>query len=196
MNRAGRRTGRTLSETLDRVIERATNDEPASFADLAIAAGLDPARDFIGASLRGIDLRGENLCGFNFSRADLVGADLRGAYLEGVSFSGADTTGCLGLPHELLTLSGTGHKSSTTPKRFQAFFSFAHYDAETDSNLIEALTVELERRVTARLRNDGFAIWRDVSKLRTGDQWNSAIEGALLATLDHIGLLSQGIRVL
>ena len=37
-------------------------------------------------------------------------------------------------------------------RTFQGFFSYAHHDAETDPKLIEALTVELEKRATARLR--------------------------------------------
>src|SRR4051794_20345828 len=95
------RSRQSLGEILDRLVEEASGDTPASFAAPAKEAGLEPARDFVGASLREIDLRGEDLRGFDFSRADLVGADLRGANLDGVSFSGADTTGCLGLPHDV-----------------------------------------------------------------------------------------------
>jgi uncharacterized protein YjbI with pentapeptide repeats len=88
----------TLSQILDSVVERAADDKPASFADLAAAAGLDPARDFIGASLVDVDLRDEDLRGFNFDRADLTGADFRRANVEGVSFDGAVLTGAIGLP--------------------------------------------------------------------------------------------------
>jgi uncharacterized protein YjbI with pentapeptide repeats len=95
------RSRQSLGQILDRLVERASGETPASFASLAKAAGLDPARDFVGASLREIDLRGEDLREFDFSKADLVGADLRGANLDGVSFSGADTTGCLGLPRNI-----------------------------------------------------------------------------------------------
>jgi hypothetical protein len=64
-------------------------------------------------------------------------------------------------------------------RTFQAFFSYAHHDAETDRRLVEALTTELEKRVTARLVNDRFVIWRDTKGLRTADLWNPAIENAL-----------------
>jgi len=52
---------------------------------------------------------------------------------------------------------------------FQAFFSYAHHDAKTDSKLVEAITVALEDRVVSRLVNDGFTIWRDKEGVRTGD---------------------------
>jgi hypothetical protein len=173
---------RKLAEILDRLVEEASGETPASFAALATQAGFDPARDFVGASLREIDLRGEDLRGFDFSKADLVGADLRGANLEGVSFSGAETTGCLGLPHELLVRSDSERKPSANPNRFQAFFSFAYNDLATDPQLLAMLTVELEKRVTARLVNKDFTIWADYSALRSGVQWNSAIEDAIRAS--------------
>src|SRR5689334_2311445 len=99
------RSRQSLGQILDRLVEKASGEAPASFAALAKEAGLDPAREFVGASLREIDLRGEDLRGCDFSRADLVGAELRGANLDGVSFSGADTTGCLGLPRDVHSLS-------------------------------------------------------------------------------------------
>src|SRR3954447_14705347 len=87
----------TLSQILDSVVERATGDKPASFADLAAAAGLDPASDFVGASLVDVDFRDEDLRGFNFAKADLTGADFRRAKVEGVSFDGAVLTAVIGL---------------------------------------------------------------------------------------------------
>jgi hypothetical protein len=89
---------RTLGEILDQLVTEAGREKPASFAELVTAAGLDPARDFVGGSLREVDLRGEDLRGFDFSGADLTGADLRGANLNGVSFEDAIRTGALGLP--------------------------------------------------------------------------------------------------
>jgi hypothetical protein len=62
---------------------------------------------------------------------------------------------------------------------FQAFFSYAHHDADTDPTLAAALTVELEKRVTARLVNARFAIWRDTKGLRTGARWDATIERAV-----------------
>jgi TIR domain len=64
-------------------------------------------------------------------------------------------------------------------RTFQAFFSYAHDDAKTDQRLVEALTTELEIRVTARLVNDRFVIWRDTNGLRTADLWNLKIENAV-----------------
>jgi hypothetical protein len=64
-------------------------------------------------------------------------------------------------------------------RTFQAFFSYAHHDAETDQRLVEALTIELERRVASRLVNDSFVIWRDVKGIRTANFWNPTIEDAL-----------------
>jgi hypothetical protein len=89
---------RTLGEILDQLVTEAGHEKPASFAELVAAAGLDPARDFVGGSLREVDLRGEDLRGFDFSGADLTGADFRGANLSGVSFNDAIRTGALGLP--------------------------------------------------------------------------------------------------
>jgi hypothetical protein len=88
----------SLAEILDQLVEKATEEKSVPFASLAKAAGLDPARDFVRASLREIDLRGEDLRGFDFSRADLTGADFRGANMDGVSIALAITTGAVGLP--------------------------------------------------------------------------------------------------
>jgi hypothetical protein len=60
-------------------------------------------------------------------------------------------------------------------EKFQGFFSYAHLDAQNDSKLVEALTTELERRVSAKLTNAEFSIWRDTAGLRTGEKWNDKI---------------------
>jgi uncharacterized protein YjbI with pentapeptide repeats len=93
--------GKVVAEILDRLIGEAERDERASFAGLARAAGLDPARDFIGAFLASLDFRDEDLRGFNFSDADLTGADFRRANLAGVRFEGAILTGAIGLSGQL-----------------------------------------------------------------------------------------------
>jgi DNA-binding NtrC family response regulator len=90
-------SAQTIAEALDRVVDEAARDARASFAALVKAAGLDPARDFVGACLRDLDFRGEDLRGFDFSGADLTGADFRGAKLAGVRFDGAILTGAIGL---------------------------------------------------------------------------------------------------
>src|SRR6266436_5360565 len=87
----------SLGDTLDRLIDEAERDERASFASLVKAAGLNPARDFIGACLADLDFRDEDLRGFDFSHADLTGADFRRANVAGVRFNGAILTGAIGL---------------------------------------------------------------------------------------------------
>jgi formylglycine-generating enzyme required for sulfatase activity len=86
-----------IAEALEKLIDMASDDRPPPFRDLVKAAGLDPERDFVGASLRDLDFRDEDLRGFDFSEADLTGADFRRANVTGVSFSGADLTGTIGL---------------------------------------------------------------------------------------------------
>lgn len=58
----------------DRV--RALRDcDSHSFVTLSRAAGMDGARDYIGADLRGITFAGDDLDGFVFHGADLRGAN-------------------------------------------------------------------------------------------------------------------------
>jgi hypothetical protein len=89
---------RIIGATLDRLVEETEHDDSVPFAALVRKAGLDPARDFIGASLADIDLRDEDLRGFDFSGADLTGTDFRRANIAGVRFDGAILTGALGIP--------------------------------------------------------------------------------------------------
>jgi hypothetical protein len=89
---------RKIAETLDRLITETELNESVSFASLVKEAGLNPARDFVGASLADVDFRDEDLRGFDFSGADLTGADFRRANLAGVLFVGAILTGAIGLP--------------------------------------------------------------------------------------------------
>jgi dimethylhistidine N-methyltransferase len=86
-----------LKDVVDRLLTQAVESENPTFRSLAISAGLDPTYDFVGASLRGLDLRDEDLRGFDFSHADLSGADLRRANVAGVSFKGAVLAGVVGL---------------------------------------------------------------------------------------------------
>ncbi len=97
--------GEVIAETLDRLIDETERDKRGSFAALVRAAGLDPARDFIGAFLADLDFRDEDLRGFDFSRADLTGADFRRANIAGVRFEGAILTGAIGLRKPTLHLS-------------------------------------------------------------------------------------------
>jgi hypothetical protein len=65
------------------------------------------------------------------------------------------------------------------PDKFQAFFSYAHADAELDPDLFEAFSAELEKRASALLVNGDIHIWRDTQKIRTGQKWDARIEEAL-----------------
>lgn len=87
-----------LAKTLDQLVDAVAAQGEPSFRDLVQVAGLDPAKDFVGASLRGLDVRDEDMSGFNFSHADLTGADFRRAKIVGTRFTGADLTGTIGLP--------------------------------------------------------------------------------------------------
>jgi hypothetical protein len=87
----------SLADILDRVVERVAAKKQASFVDLVAAAGLDPGRDFVGASLAKLDLSGEDLRGFDFTNADLSDADFSRANVAGVSFRGANISGAIGL---------------------------------------------------------------------------------------------------
>jgi hypothetical protein len=62
---------------------------------------------------------------------------------------------------------------------FNGFFSYAHYDANTDPSLIKDFTDRLEGRVGERLTNARFRVWRDERGLRTGERWNDKIEAEL-----------------
>jgi formylglycine-generating enzyme required for sulfatase activity len=70
-------------------------------------------------------------------------------------------------------------------QKFQGFFSYAHLDGEIDPDLITALTTRLAQRVTRKIINAEFAIWRDLKNLRTGQRWD-----------DRIGEAVRGSRVL
>jgi len=96
MSRAPKKPA-TLPELFDKLVAQAGGSKPSGFRKLVNAAGLDPAKDFVGASLRDVDLRGEDLRGFDFSQADLSGADFRHAKVKGVRFDGANLTGVIGL---------------------------------------------------------------------------------------------------
>src|SRR4051794_9332837 len=94
---------RDLSGVLDKLIGAALSKRELSFRELVLLAGLDPGHDFVGASLRELDFRDEDLTGFNFSRADLSGADFRRAKVAGVSFLNSELTGAIGLSKEVKT---------------------------------------------------------------------------------------------
>jgi phosphatidylethanolamine/phosphatidyl-N-methylethanolamine N-methyltransferase len=88
---------RRIPELFDDLV-KAGKRKPAPFRDLVKTAGLDPAKDFKGASLRNQDFRDNDLRGFDFSGADLTGSDFRRARVEGVRLAKSDLTGVIGLP--------------------------------------------------------------------------------------------------
>jgi TIR domain len=73
---------------------------------------------------------------------------------------------------------------------FQGFFSYSHHDAETDPDLVEAFTLDLEKRVSGKFTNAKFSIWRDIQNLRTGDRWDDRIGEAVRASSVLIVLLT------
>jgi uncharacterized protein YjbI with pentapeptide repeats len=64
--------------------------EATTVIDLAIAAGLNPAEDFVNADLSGMKLSGVDLSGYNLSGANLSGANLKRAFLRRANLSGAN----------------------------------------------------------------------------------------------------------
>jgi hypothetical protein len=72
----------------------------------------------------------------------------------------------------------------------QAFFSYAHHDAGTDPELVEAFSKDLERRVQSHLVDVKFQIWRDKLDMHTGDDWNEGIEQAIRSSDLFIALVT------
>jgi hypothetical protein len=67
-----------------------------------------------------------------------------------------------------------------TPRNiFGGFFSYAHRDAETDPEMFNAFSVELEKLVNAKLVNASFRIFRDKDGLRTGVKFDPKLEAEL-----------------
>ncbi len=91
----------SLGKTIDAVYAVGAGDSP-TFRNMAAAAGLDPAADFAGADLSGVDFRDEDLEGFCFRGADLTGCDFRRATgLADDALDGAEIRGCIGLPEAI-----------------------------------------------------------------------------------------------
>lgn len=78
----------SLYEKLDAI----ASSETDNFVELAHAAGLDPATDFVGLDMRWTDLSDCRFNGWNFSGADFRGAtfnphtDFTGAIVDGAKF--------------------------------------------------------------------------------------------------------------
>lgn len=74
--------------------------------------------------------------------------------------------------------------------QFQGFFSYTRLDAQIDPKLVDALTTRLEMRVTRKVINARFVIWRDVKDLRTGQSWDDRIGEAVRASEVFIALMT------
>ena len=84
----------TLPPEILRRVAQVAHARTTSFVVLVKIAGLDPARSFRGADLRGVDFGQDDLSGFDFTGADLRGADLsRATGIERVMFDGAQLEG-------------------------------------------------------------------------------------------------------
>lgn len=87
----------SLGAIADRMVRRVREGD-TSFKTLVQIAGLDPAKDFVGADLTHVDFKNEDLSGFDFRRADLSYSDFSGANLSGCIFTGAVLIGTIGVP--------------------------------------------------------------------------------------------------
>ncbi|WP_034158718.1 pentapeptide repeat-containing protein [Sphingomonas sp. ERG5] len=93
----------SLGAIADRMARR-VRDGDANFKALVEIADLDPAKDFVGADLTGVDFKNEDLSGFDFRRADLSYSDFSGANLAGCLLTGALMVGTIGIPEYAGTL--------------------------------------------------------------------------------------------
>ena len=71
------------------VVTRIVGAETNDFEELTKMAGLDPAKDFRGADLRGVDFGKADLTGYDFSGADLRGANFSDAKIEAAILTGS-----------------------------------------------------------------------------------------------------------
>jgi uncharacterized protein YjbI with pentapeptide repeats len=78
-----------LQNLLQQVVEAKTDN----FLELAKIAGLNPAKDFVGANLSDANLSRTNLRGANLSDANLSGANLSHADLSSANLSDANLSG-------------------------------------------------------------------------------------------------------
>jgi hypothetical protein len=57
----------------------------------------------------------------------------------------------------------------------QLRISIPQRDGDIDADLVTALTTRLAQRVTRKIINAEFAIWRDIKNIRTGQRWDDRI---------------------
>ncbi|MBD0414908.1 pentapeptide repeat-containing protein [Oryzicola mucosus] len=90
----------SFSRSVETLLREIGSSGGPSFRRMAELTGLDPAKDFMGSNLSGLDFRDDDLSGFNFSGADLRFSDFRRAKIEGIILSGAQLVGAIGLPSD------------------------------------------------------------------------------------------------
>jgi formylglycine-generating enzyme required for sulfatase activity len=82
-----------------RILGQLRDSQDVPFSEMVRMAGLDPATDFVGATLRNVNFRTSDLAGYSFARADLTGADMTKAKgKERLVLTGAITRDAEGLP--------------------------------------------------------------------------------------------------
>lgn len=133
-----------VSSRLSDVIRQILNAESESFLDLVKVANLDPAKDFRGAMLRGVDFADCDLTGFDFSHAQLVECGFRGAVLGNARFE-----------NTAIRLTDVSRAVDWSTRRSSSNTSLRVWSPDSDDD-----TSPEERRVIGRIvsTNDEIAI--------------------------------------
>lgn len=77
-----------------------------------------------------------------------------------------------------------------TSKPLKGFFSYAHVDSDGGRGIDAFLVEEIEKRVTRKLANATFELWRDTKDLRAGDLFDNEIQYAISSTAIFFVLLT------
>jgi hypothetical protein len=162
----------SLAQVLDKLVEQATEQELASFRALTEAAGLNPAHDFVGASLQNIDFRDEDLRGFDFSKADLTGADFRRANVAGVRFDDAILTGTIGLYNldSFPSYFSWREEAVTIHHELAMKHVFLSYVRENTA-IVDRLYIDLSQK--------GINVWLDRKEIKPGERFSDVIRSAI-----------------
>lgn len=133
-----------VSPQLSDLIKQIMTAESASFSDLVKLANLDPARDFRGAMLRGVDFSTSDLSGFDFSNGQLVECGFRGAKLGTARFE-----------NTAIRLTDMSRAADWSNRRDSSDISLRIWSPEADND-----EPSEERRVIGRIvsTNDQIAI--------------------------------------
>jgi transcription antitermination factor NusG len=117
--------------------------------------------DFVGASLRDLNFRDEDLRGFDFSSADLTGANFRGAKVTGVRFAGADLTGAIGYGK---IVQWKDEKTLLKLGDFVELIGGPHFGQRGSiAELFESkiALIELESKQRVKVKHNDFVLFRD-----------------------------------